>query len=42
MSGGIPLEFPTISLGEVFTSPTTMLYRNLAAMDTEEMIKTAS
>jgi dihydroxy-acid dehydratase len=38
LAGGIPLEFPTISLGEVFTSPTTMLYRNLAAMDTEEMI----
>jgi dihydroxy-acid dehydratase len=38
MEGGIPLEFPTISLGEMFTSPTTMLYRNLAAMDTEEMI----
>lgn len=39
MAGGIPLEFPTISLGEVFTNPTTMLYRNLAAMDTEEMIR---
>jgi len=39
MEGGIPLAFPTISLGEVFTSPTTMLYRNLAAMDTEEMIR---
>ncbi|TKC18108.1 dihydroxy-acid dehydratase [Robertmurraya kyonggiensis] len=39
MQGGIPLVFPTISLGEIFTSPTTMLYRNLAAMDTEEMIK---
>jgi dihydroxy-acid dehydratase len=39
MEGGIPLSFPTISLGEPFTSPTTMLYRNLAAMDTEEMIR---
>lgn len=39
MAGGIPLEFPTISLGESFISPTTMLYRNLAAMDTEEMIR---
>lgn len=39
MQGGIPLAFPTISLGEIFTSPTTMLYRNLAAMDTEEMIR---
>lgn len=38
MEGGIPMTFPTISLGEMFTSPTTMLYRNLAAMDTEEMI----
>lgn len=39
MQGGIPFTFPTISLGEIFTSPTTMLYRNLAAMDTEEMIR---
>lgn len=39
MAGGIPLEFPTISIGEMFTTPTTMLYRNLVAMDTEEMIK---
>lgn len=39
MAGGIPLEFPTISLGEINTSPTTMLYRNLAAIDTEEMIR---
>ncbi|MEX2355731.1 MAG: IlvD/Edd family dehydratase [Thermaerobacterales bacterium] len=39
MAGGIPLTFPTISLGEPFTSPTTMMYRNLAAMDTEEMIR---
>src|SRR5699024_8241075 len=38
-AGGMPLEFPTISLGESFTSPTTMLFRNLAAMDTEEMIR---
>lgn len=38
MAGGIPLEFPVISLGEMFVSPTTMLYRNLVAMDTEEMI----
>jgi dihydroxy-acid dehydratase len=39
MAGGIPMEFPTISLGEINTSPTTMLYRNLAAMDTEEMVR---
>jgi dihydroxy-acid dehydratase len=38
-AGGFPLEFPTISLGEVFLSPTSMLCRNLAAMDTEEMIR---
>lgn len=38
-AGGIPLEFPTISLGEIFISPTSMLYRNLMAMDTEEMIR---
>jgi dihydroxy-acid dehydratase len=37
--GGLPLEFPTISIGEVFVSPTSMLFRNLAAMDTEEMIR---
>src|SRR5262245_21576061 len=37
-AGGWPLEFPTISLGEIFISPTAMLYRNLMAMDTEEMI----
>src|SRR3954471_18040284 len=38
-AGGLPLEFPTISLGEIFLNPTSMLYRNLAAMDTEEMIR---
>ncbi|MBK9167886.1 MAG: dihydroxy-acid dehydratase [Bryobacterales bacterium] len=38
-SGGFPLEFPTISLGEVFMRPTTMLYRNLMAMDVEESIR---
>src|SRR5579872_3552974 len=38
-AGGFPLEFPTISLGEVFMRPTTMLYRNLMAMDVEEMIR---
>lgn len=39
LEGGTPLEFPVMSVGEMFTSPTTMLYRNLVAMDTEEMIK---
>ena len=38
-AGGTALEFPTISLGELFIRPTTMLYRNLMAMDTEEMIR---
>lgn len=38
-AGGFPLEFPTISLGEFFLSPTSMLYRNLMAMDVEEMIR---
>ncbi len=38
-AGGFPLEFPTISLGEIYLSPTSMLHRNLAAMDTEEMIR---
>jgi L-arabonate dehydrase len=38
-SGGFPLEFPTISLGEMFMRPTTMLYRNLMAMDVEESIR---
>src|SRR3712207_3386981 len=38
-AGGLPLEFPTISIGEVFVSPTSMFFRNLAAMDTEEMIR---
>lgn len=38
-AGGLPLEFPVISLGEVFIAPTTMLYRNLMAMDVEEMIR---
>ena len=39
MAGGWPLEFPTISLGEIFISPTAMLFRNLMAMDAEEMIR---
>ncbi|MEX2264568.1 MAG: IlvD/Edd family dehydratase [Bryobacteraceae bacterium] len=38
-AGGFPLEFPTISLGEVFMRPTTMLFRNLMAMDVEESIR---
>ena len=35
-AGGLPLEFPTISLGENLMKPTTMLFRNLMAMDVEE------
>lgn len=38
-AGGLPLEFPTISLGEVFLSPTSLFFRNLMSMDTEEMIR---
>lgn len=37
--GGLPLDFPTISLGEIFLSPTSMMFRNLMAMDVEEMIR---
>ena len=37
-AGAVPLEFPTISLGELFMKPTTMLFRNLMAMDVEESI----
>ena len=37
-AGGVPLEFPTISLGEMFMKPTTMLFRNLMSMDVEESI----
>jgi dihydroxy-acid dehydratase len=38
-AGGLPLAFPTISLGEVFLAPTSLMFRNLMAMDTEEMIR---
>ncbi|MDP3063379.1 MAG: IlvD/Edd family dehydratase [Chloroflexota bacterium] len=38
-AGGFPAEFPTISLDEFMIAPTTMLYRNLMAMDVEEMIR---
>ncbi len=39
LAGGLPVEFPTISLHESFAHPTSMLYRNLMAMDTEEMLR---
>lgn len=38
-AGAMPVEFPTISLGEPFLDPTSMLYRNLMAMDVEEMVR---
>ncbi len=38
-AGGFPLEFPVTSLGETIMKPTTMLFRNLASMDTEECIR---
>jgi dihydroxy-acid dehydratase len=38
-SGGLPIEFPTVSLGEVFLAPTSLMFRNLMALDTEEMIR---
>jgi len=38
-SGALPIEFPTISLGEVFLNPTSLKFRNLMSMDTEEMIR---
>ena len=38
-AGGFPIELPAISLAEIFVKPTTMLYRNMLAMDTEELIR---
>ncbi len=38
-AGGVPLEFPTISLGENLMKPTAMLFRNLMSMDVEECIR---
>ncbi len=38
-AGGFPLELPAISLAEQYVKPTTMLYRNMLAMDTEELIR---
>ncbi len=38
-AGGLPLEFPTISLGEVFLAPTSLKFRNLMSMDVEEMLR---
>jgi dihydroxy-acid dehydratase len=38
-AGGFPVELPAISLAENFVKPTTMLYRNLLAIETEELIR---
>src|SRR3954466_4947996 len=39
LAGGLPMQFPTISIHESFATPTSMYLRNLMAMDTEEMIR---
>ncbi|MGI8697500.1 MAG: IlvD/Edd family dehydratase [Mycobacteriales bacterium] len=39
MAGGLPLEFPVMSMGETLMRPTTMLYRNMLAMETEETLR---
>jgi dihydroxy-acid dehydratase len=39
LSGGLAVDFPTISIHESFSSPTSMFLRNLMSMDTEEMIR---
>ncbi len=41
LAGGLPVDFPTISLHESFSHPTSMYLRNLMSMDTEEMIRAA-
>jgi dihydroxy-acid dehydratase len=38
-AGALPIDFPTISLGEVFLNPTSFVFRNLMSMDVEEMIR---
>ena len=39
LAGGLPMDFPTISVHESFAAPTSMYLRNLMSMDTEEMIR---
>ena len=39
LAGGLPMEFPTVSIHELFLNPTSMFLRNLMAIDTEEMIR---
>jgi dihydroxy-acid dehydratase len=38
-AGALPIDFPTISLAEAFLNPTSLMYRNLMAMDVEEMVR---
>src|SRR5215470_18120861 len=38
-AGALPVDFPTISLGEIFLSPTSLMFRNLMSMDVEEMVR---
>jgi dihydroxy-acid dehydratase len=38
-AGGLPLELPALSLSESYVKPTTMLYRNMLAMDVEELLR---
>ena len=38
-AGGLPLELPAMSLSEVFVKPSSMLYRNMAAMEVEEILR---
>jgi dihydroxy-acid dehydratase len=38
-AGALPIDFPTISLGEAFLNPTSLKFRNLMSMDTEEMVR---
>jgi dihydroxy-acid dehydratase len=39
MAGGFPVELPAISVSESFVKPTTMMYRNMLAMETEELLR---
>jgi dihydroxy-acid dehydratase len=39
LAGGLPIEFPVVSIAESFTHPTSMFLRNLMAMDTEELVR---
>jgi dihydroxy-acid dehydratase len=39
MAGGFPVELPALSVSESFVKPTTMMYRNMLAMETEELLR---